>query len=290
MAGDRRGAGPRRPAWPLGRAGWRTGLAVAAGCAFLLLTPDAPAAVGVAAQLATAITLPAHNAAAGIRASGRAFAGTPAVGALFSVSGGRLGSHFCTASVVRSPGGNLVITAAHCVTSRAPASIAFVPGYVAGRRPYGVWQVSQVIADSGWLDSGNPDHDVAFLVVRRPGSRQRIQDLTGGERLGIGWQAQARVQVIGYPDATEQPVTCTNETKPFRAQEMEFDCGGYTDGTSGAPFLARPRGAGTSTVIGVIGGYQQGGLLPAISYSTRFGPDVENLYQVAVSAAGRRGG
>ena len=71
---------------------------------------------------------------------------------------------------------------------------------------------------------------------------------------------------------------------------MEFDCGGYTDGTSGAPFLARPRGAGTSTVIGVIGGYQQGGLLPAISYSTRFGPDVENLYQVAVSAAGRRGG
>ena len=290
MAGDRRGAGPRRPAWPFGRAGWRTGLAVATGCAFLLMTPSAPAAVGVAAQLATATTLPAHDPEVGIRASGRAFAGTPAVGALFSVSGGTLGRHFCTASVVDSPGGNLVITAAHCVTSRAPGSIAFVPGYAAGRRPYGVWLVSQVIADSSWLDSGNPDHDVAFLVVHQPGSRRRIQDLTGGERLGIGWQARARVQVIGYPDATEQPVTCTNETKPFQAHEMEFDCGGYTDGTSGAPFLARLGSAGTGTVIGVIGGYQQGGLLPAISYTTRFGRDVENLYQVAVGIAGSPGG
>jgi V8-like Glu-specific endopeptidase len=290
MAGGTRGAGPRRAAWPFGRAGWRTGLAVATGCAFLLMTPNAPAAVGVAAQLATATTLPAHDPAAGIRASGRVFAGTPAVGALFSVSGNGLGRHFCTASVVDSPGRNLVITAAHCVTSRAPGSIAFVPGYAAGRRPFGVWLVSQVIADGGWLDSGNPDHDVAFLVVHQPGSRQRIQDLTGGERLGIGWQARARVQVIGYPDATEQPVTCTNETKPFQVQEMEFDCGGYTDGTSGGPFLARLGSAGTGTVIGVIGGYQQGGLLPAISYTIRFGPDVEKLYQAAVRTAGRPAG
>jgi V8-like Glu-specific endopeptidase len=290
MAADRHSQDRRALARPFGRAGWRTGLAVATGCAFLLMTPNAPAAVGVAAQLATASTLPARDPEAGIRASGRAFAGTAAVGALFTVSGGGLGSHFCTASVVDSPGGNLVITAAHCVTRRAPGSIAFVPGYAAGRRPYGVWLVSQVIADSGWLDSGNPDHDVAFLVVHQPGSRQPIQDLTGGERLGIGWQSRARVRVIGYPDATEQPVTCTNETKPFQAREMEFDCAGYTDGTSGAPFLARLGSAGTGTVIGVIGGYQQGGLLPAISYTTRFGRDVQNLYQIAVSIAGRAGG
>jgi V8-like Glu-specific endopeptidase len=282
MAAGRQGQDRRALARPFGRAGWRTGLAVATGLVFLL-TPDAPAAVSVAAQLAAASTLSAQDPTAGIRASARAFAGTPAVGALFTVSAGALGRHFCTASVVDSPGGDLVITAAHCVTHRAAGSIAFVPGYARGHQPYGVWLVSQVIADSGWLVSGNPDHDVAFLAVYRPGSHRRIQDLTGGERLGIGWRARARVNVVGYPDATEQSVTCTNETKPFQAHEMEFDCGGYTDGTSGAPFLAWLGPAGTGTVIGVIGGYQQGGYLPAISYTTRFGQAVENLYQVAIS-------
>ena len=47
--------------------------------------------------------------------AGRDFAGTPAVGALFTISEGRLGSHFCTASVIDSPHHDLVITAAHCV-------------------------------------------------------------------------------------------------------------------------------------------------------------------------------
>jgi V8-like Glu-specific endopeptidase len=290
MAGGSHGPAGWRARRPFGRAGWRTGLAVATGCVFLLMTPDAPAAVRLAAQLADANALSAHDPEAGIRASARTFAGTPAVGALFAVSGGALGKHFCSASVVDSPGGDLVITAAHCVTSRAPGSIAFVPGYAAGHQPYGRWRVKRVIADGDWLNSGNPDHDVAFLVVYRPGNGQPVQHLTGGERLGIGWQARAWVQVIGYPDATEQPVTCTNQTRPFQVREMEFDCAGYTDGTSGGPFLARLGRAGTGTVIGVIGGYQQGGDLPAISYTTRFGQDVEHLYQAAIRIAGSSSG
>jgi V8-like Glu-specific endopeptidase len=280
----------RARARPFGRVSWRTGLAMAAAGVFLLMTPNAPAVVNMAAKLAAATALSAHDPTAGILANARAFTGTPAVGVLFSVSGGALGKHFCTASVVDSPAGDLVITAAHCVTHRAAGSMAFVPGYASGRRPYGVWLVSQVVADSGWLDSGSPDHDVAFLVVHQPGNAQPIQAVTGGERLGIGWQARVRVRVIGYPDDAEQPVTCTNETKPFQAHGMEFDCGGYTDGTSGAPFLARLGRAGTGTVIGVIGGYQQGGELPAISYTIRFGQDVESLYQTAVSLAARPGG
>ena len=53
---------------------------------------------------------------------------------------------------------------------------------------------------------------------------------------------------------------------------MEFDCGGYTNGTSGGPFLANVHPAtGLGTVIGVIGGYEQGGDTPSVSYSARFG-------------------
>ena len=50
------------------------------------------------------------------------------------------------------------------------------------------------------------------------------------------------------------------------ADQLEFDCDGYTDGTSGSPFLIGVDAAtGDGTMIGVIGGYQQGGDLPDVS-------------------------
>jgi hypothetical protein len=37
------------------------------------------------------------------------------------------------------------------------------------------------------------------------------------------------------------------------------------------------------TVIGVIGGYQQGGMIDAISYAAALGPDIAALYQAAIA-------
>ncbi len=50
----------------------------------------------------------------------------------------------------------------------------------------------------------------------------------------------------------------------------------------GGPLLydAAP-GTGDGTVIGVIGGYQQGGDLPQISYAAMFGQNVAALYRTA---------
>jgi len=215
--------------------------------------------------------------------TGQEFTGTPAVGALFSMSGGRLGSHFCTASVIDSPNGDLVITAAHCV-SQPVAEVAFVPGYNGGAAPYGVWVVNRVYVDASWSASSDPDDDVAFLRVSRPGSSVPIEDVTGAERLGTGAPARQFVEVIGYPDSAGQAIACRNWTREPMADQLEFDCGGYTDGTSGGPFLAEvnPR-TGRGTVIGVIGGYEQGGLTPEVSYSVMFGANVAALYQTAVA-------
>jgi hypothetical protein len=111
-----------------------------------------------------------------------------------------------------------------------------------------------------------------------------VQQVTGGEDLATGWGAAHPVQVIGYPDSRQRPVTCTSRTRAFGAHQMEFDCGGYTDGTSGGPFLARVHLAtGLGTVLGVIGGYQQGGNTPSVSNSARFGRAVRTLYQAAVA-------
>jgi V8-like Glu-specific endopeptidase len=182
---------------------------------------------------------------------------------------------------VHSPHGDLAVTAAHCLSGTA-GPIAFVPGYANGEQPFGIWQVTRVYTDDAWQSAQDPDHDVAFLRVSRASDGTRIEDVTGAEQLGTGWAAPALVNVIGYPDSADQPVLCANWTKSFSPTQLEFDCGGYTNGTSGGPFLAGLSGAsGQGTVIGVIGGYQQGGDTPEVSYSVAFGAAVAVLFETA---------
>jgi hypothetical protein len=45
-------------------------------------------------------------------------------------------------------------------------------------------------------------------------------------------------------------------------------------------FSTRSR---TGTIVGVIGGYQEGGDTPSVSYSVRLGAAVHDLYEQAVS-------
>jgi V8-like Glu-specific endopeptidase len=216
--------------------------------------------------------------------AGQAFNGVAAVGALFTVSDGRLGTHFCTASVVHSTRGDLAVTAAHCVTGIS-GEIAFVPDYANGKEPYGTWQVTAVYTDQAWQSAQDPDHDVAFLRLSADGDGRPIEEVTGAELLGVNRQQPAVVQVIGYPDGVEQPITCANWSKSFSPTQLEFDCDGYTNGTSGGPFLADVSGAsGQGTIVGVIGGYEQGGDTPQVSYAAAFGTAAAALYQDAESA------
>lgn len=259
------------------------------------------AAVGVFAALSL---IPATSGAAGdtwrgvqsvwrggtaVSSTGQSFTGVAAVGALFSERSGKLGQHFCTASVVDSPHGDLAITAAHCVSGLS-GQIAFVPGYVNGAEPYGVWQVTRVYTDQAWQSSQDPDDDVAFLQVSDPDRGASVESFTGAEQVGTGpagvSQAPALVRVIGYPDGADQPVWCAGWTKIFSPTQLEFDCGGYTDGTSGGPFLTGVSAtSGRGTVIGVIGGYEQGGDTPQVSYSAAFGAAVAVLYQTAQASS-----
>jgi len=228
-------------------------------------------------QLAPADTSPAAG-------TGQPFGGVAAVGALFTESNGKLGPHFCTASVVDSKAGDLAVTAAHCVYGKSGA-IAFVPDYANGKTPYGIWPVAKVYTDSAWDASQDPDHDVAFLRLSDASDGTPIENLTGAETLATDAPAGQAVEVIGYPDQAAEPVWCSGLVKGFSATQFEFDCGGYPNGTSGGPFLTGVDAAtGQGTVIGVIGGYQQGGDTPQVSYAAVFGSAVAQLY--ATAAAG----
>ncbi len=206
------------------------------------------------------------------------------IGTLFALTpAGRLGSHFCTGSVVDSPSGDLVLTAAHCVQGHPASQMAFIPDYNAGRWPDGVWLVTRVIVDRNWMLSQDPDDDFAFLTVTRPGSRVGLQSLTGGEGVAVDVPAGQRVEVAGYPDGARELISCQNTASQFTASQYQFRCTGFSDGTSGSPLLADiGPDYGLDTVIGVIGGYEQGGITSSVSYAARFSGQLGALYQDAL--------
>lgn len=230
--------------------------------------------------------------------------GADPVGALFSRAGNQLGTHFCTASVVPSQSGDLLITAAHCVAGFnlvKPGHLLFAPGYARGQFPRGLWVVTRGFTDSRWAEHQDPNDDVAFLVVRpvtkadglavpvpltAPGATAR--EIAGSDRLRFGAQLPVPIRAIGYPDGSDHPVSCSTRAVAFHPgplNQIMFTCPGFTDGTSGGPFISDFNPAQrTGAIIGVIGGYQQGGDSPSISYSSAFAANIKALYQRAALA------
>lgn len=197
------------------------------------------------------------------------------------------GNHFCTASVVDSPHHDLIVTAAHCVYTRAghyQQDIVFAPGYHQGQAPYGIWRPTAIILDQRWISSFDPDVDVAFLVLG-PEDGKEIGDVLTGNHLAVGQPDPVRVRVTGYPNTANSPITCTARAVSHSPTQQRFACGGYATGTSGSPWVTDyDAQTHVGELVGVIGGYQQGGDTPDVSYSPRFGAAIASLYAQAVAA------
>ena len=204
------------------------------------------------------------------------------VGAVFA--GGIASGHHCTASVVDSPAGDVIVTAAHCLSSGASSHV-FVPAYRDGKAPYGVWKISQVLEDDAWTSDRDPDHDVAFALVE-PLHGQTLESVVGGYGLDTGGTADTTVQITGYPTSTDEPISCTGSSRSFTSTQLTVYCTGYADGTSGSGWVeGYDPASGTGTLIGVIGGYQTGGDTEDVSYAAAFGADARTLYDQAVRAS-----
>ncbi|MFJ7202145.1 trypsin-like serine peptidase [Streptomyces sp. NPDC098789] len=191
------------------------------------------------------------------------------------------GEHWCTASVVDSPKGNVVATAAHCV---APAGEDGSPGEVAhdglaigelsfapafsgegkGSQPLGRWKVSAIHVDDRWTKWGDDTADFAFLTVEPDKSGRTLQQAVGdGEAPTPDWASgyERDVTVVGYPDSAfnpkNRPVSCTTQTAHDTEDPnmLHISCAGFWTGTSGSPWIADRGGPGSpGRLIAVLSG------------------------------------
>ncbi|MFE7114969.1 trypsin-like serine peptidase [Streptomyces sp. NPDC057654] len=226
-----------------------------------------------------------------ITGSARHFDGIPTVGVLFYV-GDDMKNHHCTASVVHSPKGNLLVTAGHCSLGD---QAAFAPDYQKGaeRQPYGVWAVDRTFTDPRRDDYGDgSDLDFAFATVKKNADGKQIESVTGANVLSRTPGYDNRVTVIGYPDSDDDPadraIRCTAMTSRLKDyRQLRMECDGFYSGTSGSPWLAHfNEKTKTGELVGVLGGLNGGGPdgddADKVSYSPIDDDEIFKLYDDAV--------
>ena len=186
--------------------------------------------------------------------------------------------HACTGSVLHSAAGNLVLTAAHCLSPGVPAR--FVPGFARKATADDLWTVDALYLDPRWLANQDPLADYAIARVSRPGG-ESVEGLVGSAlSLGTAPARSTRVTVVAYPAGVGGlPIGCQAGTGLSDGGYPELPCAGLVDGTSGAPWISG------STVTGVIGGLHGGGCAENLSYSSPFDQHVAELYARARRAA-----
>ncbi|MFC7306388.1 trypsin-like serine peptidase [Streptomyces monticola] len=220
--------------------------------------------------------------------------GLPSVGVLVAD-----GAHWCTASVVDSPGRNVIATAGHCVMNvdedgrvedLTEQDLAFAPGFRGsgeGDAPYGMWRVKGAHLDDRWKHQADDRADFAFLTLEPDDRGRDVQDVVGASVPQWDSGFDRDVVVYGYPDSEHNPgnrqISCRTRTErdeeePFM---LTFTCGGFWTGTSGSPFLTDFGGPGRpGRVIAVL----SGGETDDVSTAVLFTDATRKVYEAAVAA------
>ncbi len=261
--------------------------AVAALGASAVMTKVVPAAEGrpeahvkAAAPAKPSPSEPSRSQAAKqpqLNTSGTPRPGSPAAftGALFE--GGVQGDHFCTATVVHSPGKNMIVTAGHCLLAGKPGGggAVFAPAYANGGAPYGAWTIEEVFEDTRWSEDSDDDYDLAFARLAPDASGRNIEDVTGAATLDTTGRSGEEITVTGYPADRKVPRTCTASAIRETPTEQRFDCADFPGGTSGSAWLAKD-----GKIIGIL----TGGDTDDVSTSTILGEYAATLYAKATAA------
>ena len=191
----------------------------------------------------------------------------PLVGAVFL---GAADLHTCTGSVLDSSTKNLILTAAHCLSSNTPTT--FAPGFTEQAGSARRWTVDTIYLDPRWVVRQDPLADFAIARVSRPDGRSVESAVGKGLTLGTAPAVGTIVAVTGYPlSVGGAPIGCRVGTGTAPGGFPSLHCVGLVDGTSGAPWRT------DTAVVGLIGGLDGGGCDGKESYSPPFDGHVADL-------------
>ena len=189
------------------------------------------------------------------------------VGALFLGAGDL---HTCTAGVLDSKDGDLILTAAHCVAEGIDTT--FVAGFSGAADPAAIWRVDTIYLDPRWVKNQDPLADFAILRVSRDSGSKVEAEAGGGLAIGAAPKPGTVVNVTGYGlGVGGGPIGCKAQTELAAGGFPSLPCGGLIDGTSGAPWTTG------LTVTGLTGGLDGGGCDENVSYSAPFDAGVVQL-------------
>jgi hypothetical protein len=134
-----------------------------------------------------------------------------------------------------------------------------------------------------WFPFGDVNQDFAFLTVHGD-----VQARAGSEKLGYSAPVPPSVRLEAY-SLTGQLTVCNRRPDVIEAagqQQLRLACPGFKNASSGGPFLIDiNQNSGLGTVVGIIGGYQQGGDSPSVSYSSPFAGVLHHLYSSMTTAS-----
>ncbi|MGO1544481.1 MAG: trypsin-like serine peptidase [Gulosibacter sp.] len=238
--------------------------------------PPGPGDPATGAYLPASATMPSDPTGYGTVATAEVFdrngLGASTFGRLYFTFDGQM-LNVCSATIVNSDSGSIVVTAAHCVvttdgTGTVAQSVIFVPGdrNDAQEQPHGMWAATSVSVpqqfvdgaitdDQGYLQSDEGwNYDFAFLKMEEKDG-QTIQEVAGAQGIAFGVPVDTLTQ-IGYPSAGEfdgrEEYMCASTSFTSNWQGgYTHDCN-MTQGASGGGWLSDyDQETGTGYVVGV---------------------------------------
>ncbi|MEV8068290.1 hypothetical protein AB0P32_19485 [Streptomyces sp. NPDC085995] len=223
--------------------------------------------------------------------------GLKSVGATFSYTTDptteTMHAHSCSASVVESPGHDLILTAGHCSGGK---KAVFVPMYTAERtldkQPFGFYRITSWFSDNRYEHNTKKpvsDLDFAFGRLAKSSGGKQAQDVVGANTLVRTPGYLNKVTMVGYPsshDPEDHPVRCPTQTEALPGfYQIQAKCRGMWGGVSGGPWFSKVDWAkGTGEIIGNVGGYNGGGNdanVDWLTYSPMHGDWFFRLYDEA---------
>lgn len=154
-------------------------------------------------------------------------------------------NYVCSGSSI---GGRAVLTAGHCVSNGGGtwySNWRFVPRYLAGSAPDGVWSAAFLSAFGAWHTTGNLCRDVGFAITNNQAGLKLSQKVGA---LGFAWNYSQwqNFNMFGYPAAAPWNGQYMVHTEASTAELASPNgCTPYvkgigttqTGGTSGGPWI-----------------------------------------------------